>query len=129
MQKVLLPFFLSILALGLSTSIALSQTKNTRNTNLTNTTWQTKFKESANKSWIDGEKLTFLAGGKLKIDGKTYPRTSWRLRGTKLIFSYSNDNAGMFGSGKVMVKENRADGGGQLGMKGTLYIIRLVKLN
>lgn len=125
-----LKFCLSFLALLLFTSTALSQTsKKATSVNLTNTTWQISFRESANESWIEGEKLTFLLGGKLKVDGETYPKTSWRLKGTKLSFSYSNDNAGMFGSGEVTIKGNRANGGGQLGMKGTPYIIRLTKLN
>jgi len=125
-----LKFCLSFLALLFFTLTVLSQTsKKSASVNLTNTTWQISFKESANESWIEGEKLTFLSGGKLKVDGETYPKTFWRLRGTKLSFSYSNDNAGMFGSGEVTVKGNRANGGGQLGMRGTPYIIRLTNLN
>lgn len=94
---------------------------------LINTTWQIYFKESARDSWNEEEKLTFLSGGKLKVGGQVYPRTSWQLRGKKLIFSYSND-AGMLGEGEVVIQGNRADGGGQLGMRGTPFIIRLVKL-
>lgn len=125
----MLKFCLLFLTFFLFTYTAHSQTsKKATGNNLTNTTWEIKFKESANESWIDGEKLTFLSGGKLKVDGETYPRTSWHLKKTKLTFSYSNDNAGMFGNGEVTVKGNRADGGGQLGMRGTPYIIRLTKL-
>ena len=119
---------LSFLALLLFTSTALSQTKKAATINLTNITWQLYFKESANDSWEEGEKLTFLSGGKLKVNGESYPKTSWVLTGKKLIFSYSDDNAGMFGSGEVPINGNRANGGGQMGMRGTPFIMRLISV-
>lgn len=109
-------------------TVALAQrTSPVRSEGIINTTWQIYFKGSARDSWNEGEKLTFLSGGKLKVGGQLYPQTSWQLRGRKLSFSY-NDNAGMLGEGEVTIQGNRADGGGQLGMQGTPFIIRLVML-
>lgn len=117
-----------LLASVLFTTAALGQKASQAGSeNIINTTWQLYFKESARDSWNEEVKLTFLSGGKLKVDGQVYPRTEWRLRGKKLIFSYSND-AGMLGEGEVTMQGNHSDGGGQLGMRGTPFIIRLVKL-
>ena len=119
---------LSFLALLLFTSTTLSQTKKAADVNLTNTTWQLSFKESANDSWEKGEQLTFLSGGKLKVDGKSVPRSSWKLTGKKLIFSFSDDDAGLSCEGEVTINGNSANGGGQMGMRGTPFIMRLTKL-
>ncbi len=92
--------------------------------NLVGTTWTVFERIEKNESWTKYRTVTFLKGGKLKIDDNACGGT-WTLKGNKVSFELDcADRAEM----EATIKGNTANGGGIRGMgkRGEVWI-RMVK--
>jgi hypothetical protein len=92
-------------------------------TNLVNTTWKVYYKESGDKNWTSGGKLTFLRNGKIKDDDCYHP-SHWKLVGSKLSYGNGCGDQMMF---SVTIKGNQANGRGTVTWRELPIIVRLTK--
>lgn len=92
--------------------------------NLVGTTWTIFERIEKNESWTKYRTVTFLNGGKLKIDNNACGG-NWNLKGSKVSFELDcPDRAEM----AATIKGNTANGGGirGMGMRGEVWV-RMVK--
>jgi hypothetical protein len=92
--------------------------------NLVGTTWTVFTRIEKNERWTKYGTVTFLKGGKLKVDDNACGG-NWTLKGNKVSFQLDcSDRAEM----EAAIKGNSATGGGLIGMgrRGEVWV-RMVK--
>lgn len=81
--------------------------------NLAGTTWTVFTRIEKNENWNQYVTVTFLKGGKLKIDDKACSGGNWNLTGNKVSFQF---DCGVSGDMDATIKGNAANGAGLIGI-------------